>query len=282
VLDGQHTTRLLTITGGTLYLDGLILRNGFCGVGCVSNIEMERGSNGEGSGGAILYQTDERNPRTNGTAALLSLTNCSLLDNAGARGGAITFFNGGNRLSGCRLELTQCILRNNSALLLHPQLVQDGGSAAYSQAGIGGGVLAFLPTHVSLLHCTLDGNLALHSGGMFIDGFELSISRSHIVSNRAFGSARLTGDAGGLYVRLPHMHLSETIFEANVAQRSAHSLVYERSQVSGSLTTASVVNCNFQGHPEDGASIVEYDMGIAWICPHGRYMLLVSVHPRPS
>lgn len=139
-LSGGNATRIFTVTTGQpVSLLGLTLTYGN-GVG----------ANISGVGGAVLV----------GFGSTLSMSRCTLLDNAtAANGGAIENFQG-------TLTLLECTLVNNRA--------NQFGGGIDNVAGA-----------LALTHCTLVGNQANSGGGVFDGGGQLNLTNCIVAGNTA-------------------------------------------------------------------------------------------------
>lgn len=242
-LSGNHTTRLLQISGTGIELHNLNLAHGQAGNGAAIWVTS-------GAQLTVSHSQLSQNQATNIGGGLyndngsVTLTNVTLATNQAIYGGGI--YNSGT------ITLNDVTLDGNTAtsggggIYNHTTATLMNSTMSANESGDGGGV--FNAGTVALSNSTLSGNQANFGGGIFNNGTATIINVT-IAENDALGGG------GGLLHNsgvTTHLHLTNTLLALNtaVAPNTDQCLLYEAAETfvynlwSGTSCGSSTTNGN--------------------------------------
>ncbi len=211
-IDANSTSRIFTITNGTVTLSNLTLLNGSADNGgaiYISNadvnisnatIENNQATAANGSGGGVFLDVGGN----------LTITNTTFSNNSAFRAGGAIEDNSGAGLS---LILTNVMLLNNNA----------GVNAASAAPGNGGGIHITGPGSATITGGTVSGNVAASEGGGLWNGSgTMTVDGTMLSMNTASGAAADNG-GGGLFNAGGTLVVNNATLTGNIADGTAGS-----------------------------------------------------------
>lgn len=230
IIDGQNSNRCVYLAHTNAVVDGFT---------------VTRGRSTEGGGG--IYCTTGR------------ILNCIVVSNCSASPGG----KGGGIRAGSNVEISNCVVRGNSA---SPGSVSD----CHAQ---GGGI--YCGTNCLLVDCVVEENVAqaanyyptagsAYGGGIFCEG-DVRINGSSVLSNQANGSGGLAmspgaGLGGGVYGR-GRMALWRCVIQGNTALAGSGTGIAGGPAAGGGVhcQSAGITNCLLAGNQATGQGYVSHE-----------------------
>ena len=277
IVSGANSSRVFSVTGGTVAFSSLTITNGSAIQGSVNFPEPEGGGgilntatltltncviigNASNSGGGAGINN-------RGANASLTMTNCTVSQNMG------TFTNGGGIANSGMLTITGCLLSGNgvggnaasggglsntgTATLNTCALSGNGANPSGIAFGAGGGG-AFNSGSLTLNSCLINGNSTIVSGGGINNsGGTLTLSACTISSNSSGRGFNNSGVGGGIY-NVAAAQMTNCLVVNNIGYSvggmyNGGTLTLINSTFTGNLLTFAV---NFGGNGVTGGGLV--------------------------
>jgi len=280
IVSGANSSRVFSVTGGTVAFSSLTITNGSAIQGSVNFPEPEDGGgilntatltltncvivgNASNSGGGAGINNK-------GANASLTMTNCTVSQNMG------TFTNGGGIANSGTLTITGCLISGNSVAGNVGNAASGGGlfnsgtatlntstlsgnSASPDNTALGrGGAGAYNTGSLTLNNCLVSGNSTLLSGGGINNsGGTLTLSACTISSNSSGRGFNNSGVGGGIYnvaaAQMTNCLVVNNIGYSVAGMYNGGTLTLINSTFTGNLLTFAA---NFGGNGVTGGGLV--------------------------